>query len=56
MELSLDRVDFLCGLLKSATVAAIVIAHPVSASALTTQDIPQMTSLTGVSVDGSLGK
>jgi hypothetical protein len=56
MKLSVDRMDFLAGLLNSSTVAAILIAHPVAASNLTTQDISLMTSPAAVTIDGSLDR
>ena len=56
MKLSVDRMDFLAGLLNSSTVAAILIAHPVSASNLTTQDISLMTSPAAVTMGGSLDR
>ena len=56
MKLSFDRMAFLAGLLNSSTVAAILIAHPVAASNLTTQDISLMTRPTAVAIDGSLDR
>jgi hypothetical protein len=53
MNLSVDRMNFLGGLLKSTTIAAILIAHPVAANSLTTQGIAQITSPTAVAIDGS---
>ena len=52
MNLSIDRLNFLGGLLQSTTVAAILIAHPVAANSLTTQSIPQLTSPTAATIDG----
>lgn len=56
MKLSFDRMNFLAGLLNSSTVAAILIAHPVAASNLTTQDLSLMTSPAAVAIDGSLDR
>ncbi len=53
MNLSIDRLNFLGGLLQSTTVAAILIAHPVAANSLTTQSIPQLTSPTAATIDGA---
>lgn len=53
MNLSIDRLNFLGGLLKSTTVATILIAYPLAANSLTTQRIPQLTSPTTVTIDSS---